>query len=730
MSKIKPADMLEASLQQIKNVVGVGSSSESVGKIVVNVSKILEENSAYLGITTFYESNKLTSSQFGSSCRNFQKCLDRVEHLELSGNQLEYFIVNEKLTSDSKYFVSQFAKSLTFLDLSNNMIKNFPIECLSIPLKILNLENNLITSLENLVKELNENKSEMKLLNCLESLNISKNLIQHFPFYIIVKKFKKVDSIDLGENPLQSLSINMLKEQKKGIFGSNASSSDKNEDIKILTDYSDASITSVKMNSIDLETIRKRLELKTPLLSNKTNSIFNLFKKKISDDISFDNSKDFFPVELFDLPNIQHLDLSKNKHLNYSKMKQLVLSPSITSLNLSNCQLDESVSRIFKSILNNSIRKLILHNNNIKEILIEDFPNIISINLSNNIEYYKKDENIYNILSNVNPKIEELTLKRVFKNEEGYKDLLNLSLIRNNLEVPKIGISLSKFSSIRSLTLSGLFLSSIPLDINQSNMPNIEFLDLSENEIGDFSSNLLMLTELKSIDLSFNNISTIDVDDEMCNLTKLTSLDLSHNNLTEFPIDLVLLLPSIDILSLEYNTSNLKTAREDKNDIFNQWMKDHSSVKIKRMLIEPSLILERLYLGGNGSAQSKHNMKLLGITHVLNVAEGLIAPYPFDFKYKKVELSDTLGEDLLPHIDACVKFIEEAIDSQGTILVHCKAGVSRSASMVIAYVMKKFKLSLDEATQMVKEKRSQICPNGAFVKQLEDYGRLLNRESH
>ena len=128
MSKIKPADMLEASLQQIKNVVGVGSSPESVGKIVVNVSKILEENSAYLGITTFYESNKLTSSQLGSSCRNFQKCLDRVEHLELSGNQLEYFIVNEKLTSDSKYFVSQFAKSLTFLDLSNNMIKNFPIE--------------------------------------------------------------------------------------------------------------------------------------------------------------------------------------------------------------------------------------------------------------------------------------------------------------------------------------------------------------------------------------------------------------------------------------------------------------------------------------------------------------------------------------------------------------------------------------------------------------------------
>jgi protein-tyrosine phosphatase len=53
------------------------------------------------------------------------------------------------------------------------------------------------------------------------------------------------------------------------------------------------------------------------------------------------------------------------------------------------------------------------------------------------------------------------------------------------------------------------------------------------------------------------------------------------------------------------------------------------------------------------------------------------------------------------------------------VLVHCAAGVSRSASFVIAYIMKSRKIGFDEAYTFVKSKRPIITPNSGFVKQLK-----------
>ena len=55
------------------------------------------------------------------------------------------------------------------------------------------------------------------------------------------------------------------------------------------------------------------------------------------------------------------------------------------------------------------------------------------------------------------------------------------------------------------------------------------------------------------------------------------------------------------------------------------------------------------------------------------------------------------------------------------VLVHCKMGVSRSASVVIAYAMKAYEWSLQQALEHVKSKRSCVHPNDEFMKQLEMY---------
>ena len=87
------------------------------------------------------------------------------------------------------------------------------------------------------------------------------------------------------------------------------------------------------------------------------------------------------------------------------------------------------------------------------------------------------------------------------------------------------------------------------------------------------------------------------------------------------------------------------------------------------------------------------------------------------FTYKRIPIYDNSSTDITTVMKECIDFIRRS-RHHGGVLVHCNKGVSRSVSVVIAYLMKIEEMSLDDAYKLVHSKRDVAKPNDAFMKQL------------
>ena len=94
-------------------------------------------------------------------------------------------------------------------------------------------------------------------------------------------------------------------------------------------------------------------------------------------------------------------------------------------------------------------------------------------------------------------------------------------------------------------------------------------------------------------------------------------------------------------------------------------------------------ITDTLYLGNEDMGRDKDKLKELGITHILLCGSSLVDRHPNDFKYKRLELDDSLEQNIKKYFAVAFKFIDSAVK----VFVHCAAGVSRSATIVISYLI-------------------------------------------
>lgn len=138
----------------------------------------------------------------------------------------------------------------------------------------------------------------------------------------------------------------------------------------------------------------------------------------------------------------------------------------------------------------------------------------------------------------------------------------------------------------------------------------------------------------------------------------------------------------------------------------------------------PNLIEDNLYLGDlNDAANLKSSRNELKIKFVFSIGIFPTLGKSSNVTYRSIEVADVSSEDLLSHFDAAYEFIL-ASQAEAPTLVHCFHGVSRSATIVIAFLMKRYGLDVCQAVERVKAAREVIAPNDGFMAQLELYSRM------
>uniref|UniRef100_A0A0R3RJ89 protein-serine/threonine phosphatase n=1 Tax=Elaeophora elaphi TaxID=1147741 RepID=A0A0R3RJ89_9BILA len=139
-----------------------------------------------------------------------------------------------------------------------------------------------------------------------------------------------------------------------------------------------------------------------------------------------------------------------------------------------------------------------------------------------------------------------------------------------------------------------------------------------------------------------------------------------------------------------------------------------------------SQIFPYLYLGTEWNACDWQWLESNGIKYIVNVTNEVENFFPARLKYLKIRVSDEASTELLKYWNQTNHFIKEAKEKGGAVLVHCKKGISRSSSTVIAFAMKEYGWALSKAMEHVKNKRGCITPNIGFVEQLRTFEGMLH----
>lgn len=148
------------------------------------------------------------------------------------------------------------------------------------------------------------------------------------------------------------------------------------------------------------------------------------------------------------------------------------------------------------------------------------------------------------------------------------------------------------------------------------------------------------------------------------------------------------------------------------------------------------LVFPGIYLGDETTALCTGILRGLGVTAVLNAAQGNLEGWsmvntkasfykPHSIQFLGVQAVDLKSFPITDYFHEAADWIENIIKSGGVVFVHCVQGISRSATLILAYLIIKKNMKLQDAIAILKKNRS-IAPNEGFMLQLIE----LNDDVH
>ncbi|OMJ82090.1 hypothetical protein SteCoe_17309 [Stentor coeruleus] len=137
---------------------------------------------------------------------------------------------------------------------------------------------------------------------------------------------------------------------------------------------------------------------------------------------------------------------------------------------------------------------------------------------------------------------------------------------------------------------------------------------------------------------------------------------------------------------------------------------------------------KNLYIGDILTSINYKTLTQYNITHILVCGEELSCRYPNEFTYMHIPIRDTPSTSIREYFEEVFMFISKG-QRKGSVLVHCAQARSRSASMVLSYLMKSRQVKYKKALEILKKNHPQAEPNPGFRNQLIQYEKEVAKPS-
>lgn len=249
-------------------------------------------------------------------------------------------------------------------------------------------------------------------------------------------------------------------------------------------------------------------------------------------------------------------------------------------------------------------------------------------------------------------------------------------------------------------------------------LPGLVNLNLDSNRISNVDNVIEHATSLGNLTLESNALA--EIPSSLSRLTSLQSLSFENNEIRIVP-DWIARLPKLEELNLENNPIDLNSLSDDlllRTEIGIQFNFDGCSAPV----------IPGLYFSGRLVAHDLHTLKSLKTTHILSVSDSQ-AKFPGQFTFLGLPIVDLPTQTLKPVLEVAIDFISAALDGGGCVLVHCLAGASRSASVIIGFLMHYLDIPFERAFVMARRARPCISPNKGFLAELRSLEPELRQSS-